>query len=207
MSSRINIQDCIDESKADMLYEITNTLQDAIIESVLREINLAEAVFNNSTAEEKKNSFIYILKYSGTDEKIYNFEYIDLSKQETLEAIKICITDSLREINNLLGSSRKYIHIDILYYRQFIKTHYFSGLKVPIIGDIYKDLHNLIPDMIFYNLLGGKDNELTNFAQKVKEKEINKIVKILWLTPLSLKKMCYSLCISQDIPIPCKIIL
>ena len=51
MSSRINIQDCIDESKADMLYEITNTLQDAIIESVLREINLAEAVFNNSTAE------------------------------------------------------------------------------------------------------------------------------------------------------------
>ena len=130
MSSRINIQDCIDESKADMLYEITNTLQDAIIESVLREINLAEAVFNNSTAEEKKNSFIYILKYSGTDEKIYNFEYIDLSKQETLEAIKICVTDSLREINNLLGSSRKYIHIDILYYRQFIKTHYFSGLKV-----------------------------------------------------------------------------
>jgi hypothetical protein len=205
MSLQINIKDCIDVSKADMLHEVQNSWQDAIIESVLGEINRAEEVFNTSTDKEKGTSFIYVWKYSGTAEEIYNFEYIDLSKQETFKEIEISVIDSLIEINNRLRSSKKYTQEDKLYYRQLIKTHYLSGLKVPITGDIYKDLHNLIPDMIFYNLLGEKDDELTNFAQKVKEREINKIVKILWLTALSLKKICYSLCIGQDIQIPSNI--
>jgi hypothetical protein len=207
MSSPICVQSCINKSRENII-ELTTIFENLIEmeEEELEIIQKAEDIINNKPDEYKKKYYMYILIYNN-DEAIYNFEWVELTKYQIKEQIEISISDTYLNITNYLSGKKYFNYIDILQHKEFIKTHYLSGLKVPITGYMDKDLYKLTPDFEFYDLLGQKDDELTNYAEKKKQEAIEQIMKKLILTPLSLKSLSYTKCISLDIQIPISIIL
>jgi hypothetical protein len=186
MLPNINIKECLEENKLDILDADPNPLWDHLEAEDLEMIKSYERILESLDNKQKKNYYIYAIRYSN-NEILYEFEWMSLLKHELIKEIKETITLNLSSINREFKGPKDQIFFsdyDIVCHRASIRKNHLKGYDT---GDYYQDISDSIPDMTFYNLLGEYDNDLTTFAQKEKEDQINEIVKKILYTPPSLK--------------------
>ena len=122
----------------------------------------------------------------GTDIKVFDF-----FKIPSVELTNSSLIDSLMKLNrhvyiSLGAHDEKEIELALSQLSSmgcWTPMHCISNYPV--------NLQNAQPDYIIYNTLGEIDNQIMEIAKNKKEKLIQKIVKNIKYTPLSLKVMCW----------------
>lgn len=152
-------------------------------------IDYIENVLDHNPDEIKRRHFFYSLIYYDSI-STYWFEYIRYSKEELKKHIQNQIIFSYDHIVNYLQNKTEYTYQKVKEYRSFIRTTYIPEFNSGIIHD---DIYNSTPTFCFYNFLGEKDDDLTNYAIKTKNDYIEKkIMNKILFTPESLKRMCFA---------------
>jgi hypothetical protein len=164
-------------------------------------INYVEDDIMKMPQNKRREHFFYLMKYyEGEDEEpeFTNwFESISLSRKDfiehILEGIELDFKEPLRYIKDYKFRKSKgqvFARLDINFFRTWLKQYFFNK-NIPFSNDFYVNLQNAQPDYIIYNTLGEIDNQIMEIAKNKKEKLIQKIVKNIKYTPLSLKVMCW----------------
>ena len=165
-------------------------------------INYIENIVMNMTYKDKQNHFFYLMKYKEDGYKEYTswFEYINLSKEDFIKHIEDCIEldykNALEYIDNYELDKKNHCYkstnLYINFYRIWLKKNFFNH-NIPLSNDYYINLQNAQPDYIIYNALDQIDEDIMKIAQNKKEQIIQKIIKNIRYTPLSLKVMCWKI--------------
>ena len=164
------------------------------INDQLNNIRYVEEVIKKMSTCEQRERFFYILQYQD-ENKIYWFEYMNLSRKNFIEHIlddvKFHFKEPLQYISDYKYRKSKgapFNTISSIFFRNFLKNNFLDNINS---FDFYVNLHNSIPNWIIYNALGEIDEKITTLAKNKKEEYIHNIVEQIRYTPLSLKVMCW----------------
>ena len=165
-------------------------------------INYVQNIVMNMSDKDKKNHFFYLMQYQDGKYKEYTswFEYINLCKEDFIkhieDSIELDYKYALEYIDNYKLDQKNHCHkstnLYINFFRIWLKEKFFDP-NIPLSNDFYVNLHNAQPNYIIYNALDQIDEDIMKIAENKKEQIIQKIIKNIRYTPLSLKVMCWNI--------------